>query len=94
MDTDVKTSIEALLLELRSWDENEEPPKTVEELAAQFDLDSFVITRIAQAEAIDLRKEPAVDGADPFADTNPIMPKDAVPEIIENDVTPIWDDED
>lgn len=78
MDKAIKDRIEALLLELRSWDVDEQR-HTVQELAKMFGLTTFVVHRIANAEDIkvSIGAMPGKDGemADPDADTQPIEAK-------------------
>jgi hypothetical protein len=58
MDRNIKEKISALLAELRSWDVDESR-FTVQELAARFELTSFIVHRIANAEGISIKSTDA-----------------------------------
>ena len=88
MDKAIKERIDALLYELRSWDVHEQR-STVQELAEKFQLTTFVIHRIANAEGIKvlIGDIPGKDGemADPNAETRPIEADEAAetrPEMV------------
>jgi hypothetical protein len=72
--------IEALILELRTWDMDEER-YTVYELAKKFSLDVFIVQRIADSEDMDIPagiKDDAVAShdADPNASTMDLDPEE------------------
>lgn len=75
MDPHIKSKIDKLLHELRSWEDDEER-YTVQELAEKFDLTVFVVARIAAAEDVDVRQVPLLpevqEGVDSEAITQPI----------------------
>lgn len=50
VDRETKARIDSLLYELRTWVPGGEPKETLAELAKRFDLDPFVVKRIAHAE--------------------------------------------
>lgn len=97
-DLDVtKEKIDQLLTELRSWGPDEDR-HTLHELAAMFDLDLFVVQRIALSEDMDIRAgyrlEEADNDVDPNASTIDLDP-DAVRAAAEApDPNPDWVDED
>jgi hypothetical protein len=65
-----QTKINELLEELRSWEPGE-IPSTLHELAERFDLDVFVIDRLARAEGVKVPAGvPAEEGEDPLTDPN------------------------
>lgn len=69
MDPDIKHKIDALLHELRTWEQGEER-HTVHELAEMFDLTTFIVARIAAAEDVEVPFPP--EPVDPEAVTRPV----------------------
>jgi len=69
MDPDIKQKIDALLHELRTW-EQDEARYTVQELADMFNLTTFVVARIAAAEDVEVPSSP--EPIDPDAVTKPV----------------------
>lgn len=95
-DTTVKERIEQLLLELRSWGPAE-ARRTVAELGEMFELELFVVDRIARSEGHVLRVEaplPDEDEADPNASTLDLDPDEVSHALEEPDPNPDWEDED
>lgn len=71
MDSQTKAKIDSLLYELRTWDDAEDPPCSLQDLARRFQLDPLVVQRIAQSEGWDL-DEAGVPEAVSDTDTEPI----------------------
>lgn len=71
MDRQTKAKIDSLLRELRSWDPSEPPPKTLSDVASQFQLDPMIVKRVAQSEGWTLNGDVPY-AVDPLADTQPI----------------------
>ena len=74
MDPDIKTKINDLLHELRSWTRGEER-STVQELAEKFGLTAFVVARIAAAEDVEVAN--VHTAIDPEAVTRPVGANEA-----------------
>jgi len=91
-----KEKIEQLIHELRSWEPGE-APMTLVELAAKFELDFFVVDRVATSEGHHLLAGGVPDDmarVDPNASTLDLDPK-AVQAVTETaDPNPDWADED
>jgi len=97
-----QAKINALLEELRTWEPLEQKA-TLNELATQFDLDIFVVDRIARSEGLQIksgyRPEEVNNGVDPEASTLDLDPdeiQDALkrpdpnPEFNEDADTGVW----
>lgn len=97
-----QSKINALLEELRTWEPLEQKA-TLNELAAQFDLDIFVVDRIARSEGLHIksgyRPEEVSNGVDPEASTLDLDPDeiqdvlkrpDPNPEFNEDVDTGVW----
>jgi len=81
-----REKITKLLKELRSWEQGE-TNATVEDLAKRFDLDTFVVDRIAQSEGIRLPTGTTIGG-------DILTPSDAVPSSLDDqDTLPLHEDE-
>lgn len=96
-DVDVtKEKIEQLVLELRRWDPGE-ARRTLVELAEMFELDLFVVDRVATSEGHRLPAGGVPDDderVDPNASTIDLDP-DALEEVLEEaDPNPDWEDRD
>lgn len=90
--------IRALLEELRSWDVDEER-FTLRELAAQFELDLFIVQRIVASEDMDisvgsLDQGPDEERADPNASTIDLDPDEVREAVAVPDPNPDWTEED
>lgn len=96
-DVDItKEKIERLILELRSWEPGE-ARRTLAELAEMFELDLFVVDRVATSEGHHLLAGGVPDDrerVDPNASTIDLDP-DAVEQVLEStDPNPDWEDAD
>lgn len=96
-DDSIKGRIEQLMLELRTWEPGE-ARRTVLELAEMFELEPFVVDRIARSEGHhlwvdegpDLDEEPQ----DPNASTLDLDPAELSGALERPDPNPDWEDED
>jgi len=92
--------VRKLVSELRSWEDGD-PQPTLNELATKYDLDIFVVDRIARSEGFRLRATHTVESdrerpqeSDPNASTLDLDP-DAIQEALEEPETdPNYEDKD
>ena len=91
-----QAKINALLVELRSWDLGEHR-NTLHELSVKFDLDVFVVDRLASSEGLRLSAgTPVLDDeiTDPNAITIDLEPEEIRAAAERPDPNPEWDDKD
>lgn len=72
VDKDIKKKIDALLVELRSWEDDGTPRPSIQALAEKHKLTKFIVSRIAIAEGIDVPGAVDQKTVDTEADTQPL----------------------
>ena len=93
MGVSVRARIDALLRELRSWEPGEDR-HTLHQLATMFDLDLFIVSRIANSEGIELTVETRDPTVDPNASTMDLDPEAIKRALDEPDPDPDWAEQD
>jgi hypothetical protein len=93
MSIGVQARINALVRELRSWASGENR-YSLNELADLFDLDVFIVSRVANSEGIKLVIETGNGRVDPNASTIDLDPKAVKEALNKPDPNPEWADKD
>lgn len=72
VDKDIKKKIDALLAEIRSWEDDGTPRPSIQALAEKHKLTKFIVSRIAIAEGIDVPGAVDQNSVDTEAETQPL----------------------